>query len=90
VHGLNRSGHREKRAAIDRDRERQIIDWVCNNAKQGTKSSLHKEQHLQVPRAFVERTSQDLNEIAEMCLAEPVLDLNEVGISDWKTAKRTK
>jgi hypothetical protein len=48
-----------------------------NNAPQ-------QEQRLQVPRAFLERTIQDLHEYVQDCVAELVFNLDEIGISDWE------
>jgi hypothetical protein len=93
-------GQRGKHVALDDDRERQIIDWIQQNAQQEipvtkreirdycktqlrtsiargwinsfihrprgdvtqTQSSVQKKQRLQVPRVFLERPIQDLNE----------------------------
>jgi hypothetical protein len=33
---------------------------------------------------FLERTVQDLSEHIQGCVAEPVFNLDEVGISDWE------
>jgi hypothetical protein len=51
------------------------------------KSSRQEEQHLQVMRVFLERTVQNLNEYVQGCIAEPVFNLDEVGISDWEDRK---
>jgi hypothetical protein len=53
-------------------------------------NSRQEEQRLQVPRAFLERTVQNLNEYVHACTAEPVFNLNELGISDWEERKAEK
>jgi hypothetical protein len=55
-----------------------------------TKSTSQGEQRLQVPRVFLERTSQDLNEHVEGCLAELVFNLQEAGMSDWEDRNTRK
>jgi transposase len=47
-----------------------------------TKSSPQEEQRLQVPRVFLDRAIQELNEHVKRCIAELVFNLDEVGISD--------
>jgi hypothetical protein len=54
------------------------------------KSTAQEEQRLQVPRVVLERTSQDLNDHVQGCLAELVFNLDEVGISDWEDHKIEK
>jgi hypothetical protein len=55
-----------------------------------TASAPQEEQPLQVPRTFLERTVQFLNESAQGCLAELVFNLGEVGISDWDDYQTTR
>jgi hypothetical protein len=45
---------------------------------------------LQVPRAFLERTVQDLNENVQGSAAELVFNLDEVGISEWEDRETKK
>jgi hypothetical protein len=45
---------------------------------------------MQVPRVFVERTIHDLHDYVQSCVAELVLNLDEVGISDWEDRKGKK
>jgi hypothetical protein len=45
-------------------------------------SSRQEEQSLQVPRVFLERRAQNLNEYVQGCTAGLVFNLDEVGISD--------
>jgi hypothetical protein len=54
------------------------------------KSSARKEQRLQVPRMFLERTLQNFNEYVEGCTAELVFNLDEVGVSDCEDRKGRK
>jgi hypothetical protein len=54
------------------------------------KSARQEEQCLQVPRAFLHRTAQNLNEHVQWCAAELVFDLGEAGISDWDDRKTRK
>jgi hypothetical protein len=115
-------GHRGKHTALDDHRERQILDWVRQNAEQETpvtkgeikeyfttrfqipitrgwvnsfvlrhsgegiqtRSTSQDEQRLQVPRAFIERAGRELNEDVQGCIFELVLNLGEIGISDWE------
>jgi hypothetical protein len=44
----------------------------------------------QVPGAFRERIIQDLHEYVQVCVAEQVFNLDEVGISDWEDRKTKK
>jgi hypothetical protein len=55
-----------------------------------TTHSPQEEQRLQVPRLFLERTVQNLNEYIQGCTAELVFNLDEVGISDWEDRKARK
>jgi glutamine cyclotransferase len=56
------------------------------------KSSPPEEQRLQVPRVFLQRTVQNLNEYEYIqgCTAELVFNLDEIGISDWENRKARK
>jgi hypothetical protein len=49
-----------------------------------------EEQRLQVPRAFLEGTSQDSHYYVQGRVAEPVCKLDEVGILDWQDRKTKK
>jgi hypothetical protein len=55
-----------------------------------TTSTAQKEQRLQMPSVFLKRTSQDLNDDVQVCIAELFFNLDEVGISDWDDRKQTK
>jgi hypothetical protein len=128
THSLDEPGQRGKHAALDQDREQQILDWIRQNAEQDTPvtrteitdhctaefkikftrgwvnsfvvrhsdevietmSAPQEEQRSQVPRAFLERTIQDLHEYVQGCGAELVFNLDEVGISDWEHRKTKK
>jgi hypothetical protein len=56
------------------------------------KSSPQEGQRLQVPRVFLARTVQNLNEYeyVQGGTAELVFNLDEVGISDWEDRKARK
>jgi hypothetical protein len=49
-----------------------------------TPSTPQEEEHVQVPRTFLERTVHDLNGHVQGCRAVLVLNLDEVGISEWE------
>jgi hypothetical protein len=55
-----------------------------------TTSSSQERQRLQVPCPFLERIIHDLNEDVQGCMAELVLNLDQVGISDWEDRKSRK
>jgi hypothetical protein len=55
-----------------------------------TKSTAQEEQRLQGPRAFFEKTIQDLHEYVQGCIAELVFNLDEVSIADWEDRKTKK
>jgi hypothetical protein len=79
-HGMDLPGQRGKHIALNDDRERQISDWIGQNAERETPFitreirdyciSSQEEQRLQVPRVFQERTIQELNEYVQRCRAE--------------------
>jgi hypothetical protein len=46
-----------------------------------------EEQCSQVPRVFLKRTIQDLDDYVQGCLAELVFNLDEVSVSDWEDRK---
>jgi hypothetical protein len=49
-----------------------------------------EEQRLQVPRAFLERTAQDLNDHVQGSISELIFNFDQVGISDWQDRKPKK
>jgi hypothetical protein len=55
-----------------------------------TKSCAQEGQRSQVPGVFLERIIQDLHEYVQGCVAELVVNLDEVGISDWEDRKTKK
>jgi hypothetical protein len=55
-----------------------------------TKSAAQEEQRLQVPRAFLKRTIQDRYDCIPGCVGELVVNLDEIGISDWENRKTEK
>jgi hypothetical protein len=55
-----------------------------------TTSVPEKQQRLQIPRMFPERTVHDLKEHIQGCVVEPVFNLDEVGISDWQDRETRK
>jgi hypothetical protein len=52
-----------------------------------TKRTAEEEQRLQVPRVFLGRTIQNLNEDVQGCVAELVFNLDKVGMSDLEDRK---
>jgi hypothetical protein len=52
-----------------------------------TKSVPQEQQHLQVPRVFLDDTVQNLNKCVQECVDELVFNLDEVRISDWEDRK---
>jgi hypothetical protein len=67
-----------------------IRSFFATRRKSFKKNSPEEEQHLQVPRVFLERTVQSLNEYVQGCTAELVFNLDEVGILDWENRKARK
>jgi hypothetical protein len=57
----------------------QYSDYVIH-----MKSTAQEGQRLQVPRAFLEETVQNLNNHVQGCIPELVFNLDEVGISYWE------
>jgi ribosomal protein L11 methylase PrmA len=55
-----------------------------------TKSVLQEQQRFQVPRVFLDRIVQNLNEHVQRRVAELLFNLDEVGISDWEDRKTRK
>jgi hypothetical protein len=55
-----------------------------------TQSARQEERHSQAPRAFLERTIQDLHDSVQGRVAELVFNLAEVGIPDWEDRKTHK
>jgi hypothetical protein len=55
-----------------------------------TKSAPQEQQRMKVPRAFPERTIQDLHDYVEGWVAELVFNLDEVGISDYEDRETQK
>jgi hypothetical protein len=56
--------------------------------KETKKTGEQEEQRSQVPGVFLETIILDLHDYGQGCVAELVSNLDEVGISVGKTAKR--
>jgi hypothetical protein len=66
-----------------------VISFVGHHSGQifKTKGTPQEQQRLPVPRMFLERTVQDLEEHISGWMAELVFNLDEADISDWEDRK---